>query len=1363
MKNYVKRSVSIICMLCIVLSTLAIQAADGGIINFLGHPHQDHEVQAGIGDSSVVGAELFLSWSELEPSEGIFDWSRIDNTISNWAARGKKIDLRISTASSSTTFSPQWLYDNYGVRRITKGYWQSFETGAGDYMLVSGTRTSDASKVVSRSWSVYGETANPVAVEVMKTGTNQALQASTTYYIQFDYKVFQTSNYWVRATSAAGGSGAMKEFIWTGYANDSGTKSITFTLDNYSDYVISWGINGPGKISIDNSNIIMKSPHFYSEVEYPNYFDSNFKTKWQSFIQAVANRYNNNPNINVLSVGGHGRWEEVMIDSDVHGLLDDQWVTYGFTQDSYLNHVKWCIDLFKANFTNKTLRICLAYGLPSYTNNDFIYWRVAQYAVSKGVQLKQNGMSERYDTWDNHPNASYIFNRYRNNPNTKLVYETGGQIYRNTPNGYTGHPLSLMNRAMIDGADYLYLYPADINTRNVKKFVHYTNEQLGKNVFTGMYCRLGDYSMINETAKAEGIDPVNYYNMWLGLRQFLTPGAYPDYTTMAGEKCAATNANNPFIAFDIDDRQQYNGMYGAVLSIDYYDSGTDTFDVTCNNQWTGTWEYVGTVTKTNTNTWKTASLYKADWCNSYRNSGEDSHNDLVINDNGNGVEYIKSVEINFVPAREWQKTLINSSEPSTSYSVLSSTLSREITTGVETSFISIPLWTGGSMANNSLIGKVYRKVGTNYILVAKKEYYMPADGDWFEIPIPNTRDTATFRIELSSPTGSVGWYKNNGGTLAYRAYKYSTDSTTGSITSNGSQVINSGKTYEQIFDAKSPFFGAWLNMNIPSGTGSVNVSIYKKAPGAAWSPVIQTSAISGISGNSYVPFYLEPQTSGSYKIQVTLNSGTVHWNTFNGSAIVEPMYLKRLEAPRAAAANAIGQDLYRWNFNTNGSLDGWRVDSGLTAVNVNSGTLTGKVFALNPQITSPDTLGIPAGKNQFFGIRMKNSTSAAFARVYWATTTQSFDASRSVLIPIVPNDTEIRDYYYPIGEEAGWTGSIKQFRVQPVTGVVNRGDIAIDSIALTEKTILAEWNFDYVTDIFDPVYNVNSTSISSGIMNVVSNTQQSKIRAKFWSANFVAEPGQKIEIRMKNSTSALQSAIQWDYYNSSAQKTFSITANDAGYKTYTIDPTTNSNWTGNINAFEVFPQYTTSGGGNVSYDYIKIYKPVSVVGTPTNYSSLNDSWNFNTSGNFEGWSLVQHLTGTVGNGALNLNVTGTDPIIERSGINKTAYANQYVRITLKNNTPATWLSVFWYGSSGSYSIERKETIPITANDSTYKTYIIPVGANAGWIGEGTISNLRIDPIDDGITSSGTINIDQISIINDASGLVDLRQPQLTIY
>jgi Domain of unknown function (DUF4832)/Beta-galactosidase len=56
------------------------------------------------------------NWSDIEPHEGVYNWSRIDNDLNAWTAVGKKFAFGVMNANSSTPtnkyVTPQWVFDD---------------------------------------------------------------------------------------------------------------------------------------------------------------------------------------------------------------------------------------------------------------------------------------------------------------------------------------------------------------------------------------------------------------------------------------------------------------------------------------------------------------------------------------------------------------------------------------------------------------------------------------------------------------------------------------------------------------------------------------------------------------------------------------------------------------------------------------------------------------------------------------------------------------------------------------------------------------------------------------------------------------------------------------------------------------------------------------------------------------------------------------------------------------------------------------------------------------------------------------------------------------------------------------------------
>ncbi len=899
--------------------------------------------------------------------------------------------------------------------------------------------TSDAKQVITgkKSLLLEGGTAGEPA-GVSNHPTNFPIEKGQGYAFEFDYRAITDATIRCRLISHATPETTLEERTIQLKAGQSGRHYFSYqTFIWRDDCRMEIDLIGSGKLVMDDLEWTRWSDRVAC---FPDYFNPVFQQKWERFVTKFAERYSLHPALGIVSVGGFGRWEETILDDDAYGGLDAQWLARGFTPEKYLARITDCMDLYRRLLPETSLRICLAYGLYQQTPLDWFYRRTAQAAVSRGISLKQNGWSEKWDMWDANTSSSYLWNRYRYTPGITLTLETGGQIARPGPGA--GHPVSFLNRGMIDGTDIFFLYGSDIAARQVHKHLRWANEQLGRHTITTLHSRLGDTSLTHENSPIR----MEYRNLWLGLRQYQKPSANVIYTNCLGELCAATSPGNPHIAFDVDDRQQYNGMSGVILTVQYLDEGADQFEITALNHWNGKWQTLGSVKKTGTGQWRIASFHEPDWCRSTRNSGEDVHTDIVINDLNDGIEHIASVELSFVPSREWHHSTFLALVPTEHHVALTNTLSREIEIPASTPLngVSVPLWTGNLEAN-ALRGRVYAVTTQGEQLVSEKDYALPANGDWFELPVVPSPDCSRYRIELSQPKGSVGWYQTTNGELACRAWSYASHCDVAQAAVKGNQSIDL-REHELLVDAISPFSGLRLNLSSPTGETIVSAKLFRELPGSGWSEAIAEQNVT-LKAGTPPSLWFEPQTAGQYKLGLRTVSGSAVVASA-GQPVVSPHLLIRREAARPALPfAATGQSLFQ---PVAGQSAGWSNVSGLEISEQNAQSVAAKLtasaaafeLALNPPVT--------ATTNQMLAIQLANQTGAPLLRVYWAGRDQSFDPAHSVLLPLVQNDTELREYQFPIGFEEHWRGIITRLRVEVASTAVTRGEIRVGAIRLLQ-------------------------------------------------------------------------------------------------------------------------------------------------------------------------------------------------------------------------------------------------------------------------------------------------------------------------
>lgn len=151
-------------------------------------------------------------------------------------------------------------------------------------------------------------------------------------------------------------------------------------------------------------------------------------------------------------------------------------------------------------------------------------------------------------------------------------------------------------------------------------------------------------------------------------------------------------------------------------------------------------------------------------------------------------------------------------------------------------------------------------------------------------------------------------------------------------------------------------------------------------------------------------------------------------------------------------------------------------------------------------------------------------------------------------------------------------------------------------------------------------------------------------------------------------------------------------------------------------------------------------------------------WDFDTT--VDGWTAAHAVTLGASGGQLNITITGADPFTRSpAGLSVAASVSKYIIVRMKNNTSDTTASVFWTTSTGTWSGVRTQDFTISANDSSFKTYVINLSGNAEWTG--TITQIRLDPSVN--ATSGSCNVDYIKISSSTQKFVTMLKSDVPTY
>ena len=327
--------------------------------------------------------------------------------------------------------------------------------------------------------------------------------------------------------------------------------------------------------------MVDSSKYSSSNIIFPMFWNDTFVKKYEAMIKALARRYDGKPGIEFVQVGGVGRWEETYVHTE-NDQMSKRWQELGYMHRAYIAHVKRMVDIFKRNFKKTPIVLSISIGGPDPNGDNYqiIGYELAEYAVSKGLYLKQNGWGAYY-SYTNHDHFSRIYQRYRGK--TKLFFEQGYPV----ANGWSPEPgpfRSVINRALIDCVDYLWIYEEDLSKPEFHKDLEFAVKHLGQRSYKDagpLYLEFKEVKMDfknPDCTKAFQDESYGLYNRHPWNAQ--PTGGKLEPAEINGRKCKKTNKENPNIYIDIEDSvileecSPTNYSPTVKMTIEYLDRGT---------------------------------------------------------------------------------------------------------------------------------------------------------------------------------------------------------------------------------------------------------------------------------------------------------------------------------------------------------------------------------------------------------------------------------------------------------------------------------------------------------------------------------------------------------------------------------------------------------------------------------------------------------------------------------------------------------------------------------------------------------------------------------------------------------------------
>ena len=190
-----------------------------------------------------------------------------------------------------------------------------------------------------------------------------------------------------------------------------------------------------------------------------------------------------------------------------------------------------------------------------------------------------------------------------------------------------------------------------------------------------------------------------------------------------------------------------------------------------------------------------------------------------------------------------------------------------------------------------------------------------------------------------------------------------------------------------------------------------------------------------------------------------------------------------------------------------------------------------------------------------------------------------------------------------------------------------------------------------------------------------------------------------------------------------------------------VDYSGNPQWTGYIDNVRIDP--AAQAGLTVTLDSAEVLPAPAAAAQP-------GTWQFNTNGNFEGWSLAGVNNTGVNSGLLSADVAANNASLQTSPIWLDSSQYTSIQIRLRNGTAATSAVLSWATDEDpSFSAGKSVSIPLVPNDTGLTLYTVSLAGVAAWTNS-PVTALSLQPAAG--AASGNFAIDFISVTTPGAGI-----------
>ena len=428
-------------------------------------------------------------------------------------------------------------------------------------------------------------------------------------------------------------------------------KPVGLAINSYEG--VSGGNASPSWVPVIPCVDYYSNPH-----PIPNYWSTEYKIYFHNLILAFGARYNSDPRVEWIEVstGAYGE------NQPAPDYFDACLISAGYgDQGAWEQVVKDTVSWYREAFPDKPI---MTQHYPRY-RSDSERGRVAEHIAGLGVGFKGDGLIPDRDKASRRDDPGH--------PQYRSFLDDPAITYSNTvPIGFESYQFYLSDDTMLywailnaldKQADYLTF---DTNLLAGSEganwaMMRFANQHLGKEVHDTpdvwvalresgytYYPQWGNYRFFmqqDDSAPGGNTVPLTWRPAGSGPYEIQNPAVETSQsflgTTMEGWICRRTDqgTGNPHMYFDVDNAYLFGGSNPISMTVTYFDRGVDTWTLEYDSA-DGITKSAGTITKTDSNTWKKQTFSIGDARFEGRQSGG---NDFRINSNGDGDEIIHFV------------------------------------------------------------------------------------------------------------------------------------------------------------------------------------------------------------------------------------------------------------------------------------------------------------------------------------------------------------------------------------------------------------------------------------------------------------------------------------------------------------------------------------------------------------------------------------------------------------------------------------------------------------------------------------------------------------------------------------------------